>query len=422
MKSSRTWKTAISVAVTAMLCQTGSAWAQEEEISVLMFSLPVTRGIAELTDQFEEETGIKVNVEVVGQNVFENQVMLAFTGRTGDLDVVHVPAIQLQRWVAAGWLTPMTDKVNGSDNAAGFFPSALTTYDVAGENYGLPMFVETGLMAYRTDLIDTPPATWEETKNTAAEVHSDETAGIVMRTSPGQGFNMFVLPMITRAYGGKFFADFPGDMSAVVDSPENLQGLDLYTAMLTESGPSGVSNINYPEAVALMQAGGAAMFIDGTSNVVPTLDPETSSVADKIGLAPVPEGPAGRSPAIAVHGLGIPASSSKADAAYRFIEWATSEDVQAQIAINESYPDFTRPAVGEHQDVADKYAAINPDLIQLRSASLSDTIPNYRPLIPQWPEIGAAIGDNVNSALNGIITNAEALKNAQAEVQEILGQ
>ena len=398
------------------------AVSQEEEIDVMMFSLPVTRGIAELTDQFEEETGIAVNVEVVGQNVFENQVMLAFTGRTGDLDVVHVPAIQLQRWVAADWLAPITEQVSAMDDADGFFTSALSTYEVEGEQYGLPMFVETGLMAYRTDLIDTPPTTWEETKALAAEVHSDDVAGIVMRTSPGQGFNMFVLPMITRAYGGKFFADFPSDMTPVIDSPENLEGLNLYTEMLTSSGPAGISNINYPEAVAAMQAGDVAMFIDGTSNIVPTLDPEASREAAQIGLAPVPEGPVGRSPAIAVHGLGIPSSSSKQKAAARFIEWATSEEVQTQIAINEAFPDFTRPAVGENEEVAAKYAEINPDLIEMRTASLEQTIPHYRPLIVDWPEMGAAIGDNVNSALNGLKSNADALADAQAEVEGILGQ
>ncbi|MGV0819502.1 ABC transporter substrate-binding protein [Martelella sp. AMO21009] len=422
MKILHSFMSAALAAAMAGLCLTAPAFAQDEEINVMMFSLPVTRGIADLADEFEKETGIKVNVEVVGQSVFENQVMLAFTGRTGDLDVVHVPAIQLQRWVAAGWLTPMDDQIAQMEDVDGFFPSALSTYEVNGKTYALPMFVETGLMAYRKDLIDTPPKTWEETRKVAAEVNSDETAGIVMRTSPGQGFNMFVLPMITRAYGGKFFKDFPTDMTPVIDSPENLEGLDLYTSMLTESGPPGISNINYPEAVAAMQAGNVAIFIDGTSNIVPTLDPKASKVADKIGLAPVPEGPDGRSPAIAVHGLGIPAASKNAEAAAKFIDWATSEKVQEEIAIRESFPDFTRPAVGDDPEVAEKYAEISPDLIKLRADSLNATIPNYRPLIVEWPEIGAAIGDNVNSALNGIQSNADALKNAQTEVEAILNQ
>lgn len=415
------WKVSVSAAALAAITYAEPVQAQEDELNVLMLSLPVTRGIASLTDQFEKETGIKVNVEVVGQSVYENQITLAFTGQTGDLDVVHVPAIQLQRWVAADWLSPITQQVSASETAAGFFPSALSSYVVKDETYALPMFVETGMMAYRTDLIETPPTTWEEVRKTAAQVHSENVAGIVMRSAPGQGLNMFVFPMIMRAFGGKFFAD-SGDMTPVLDSPENIAALDLYTAMLKESGPAGIANMDYPEAVALMQAGGAAMFIDATSNVVPTVDPALSSVADKIALAPVPSGPAGRFPAIAVHGLGIPAASSNAEAAYRFIEWATSEEVQAQIAISEAYPDFTRPAVGERPEVAAKYAEIDPNLISLRAEALAEAIPDYRPLIPQWPAIGAAIGDNINSALNSIQSNAEAMENAQFEVEDILAQ
>jgi ABC-type glycerol-3-phosphate transport system substrate-binding protein len=190
--------------------------------------------------------------------------------------------------------------------------------------------------------------------------------------------------------------------------------------MMLESGPDGISNLNYPEAVAAMQAGQAAMFIDGTSNVAQTLDPEASRFPAETGLAPVPSGPAGRSPAIAVHGLGIPADSGNADAAFRFIEWATSAEVQTQIALNEAFPDFTREAVGEDPDVQEKYAQVHPDLIRLRSEALEETIPHYRPLIVQWPEIGAAIGDNVNSALNELKSNEQALSDAQAEVEDIL--
>ena len=411
---------ALSLAAVVTFGQAGLARAQDE-INVLMFSLPYSRGLSKLTDQFEKETGIKVNLEIVGQDVFENQTTLSFTGRTGDIDVVHVPAIQLQRWVAAGWLDPIDDQVRGMKDAEGFYKSTLDTYLVDGKYYGLPFFVEAGLMAYRTDLIDKAPETWDETRATAKKVKTDQVAGIVMRTSPGQGFNMFVLPMITRAYGGKFFKDYPTDMTPVVDSPENLAGLDLYTAMMTESGPLGISNLNYPEAIATMQAGNAAMYIDGTANISQTLDPKKSRVADKIGLAQVPKGPAGRSPAIAVHGLGIPADGRNKEAAFKFIEWATSEDVETQIAINDAFPDFTRKAVGENKEVQAKYAKINPDLIRLRSESLAETIPNYRPLIVQWPEIGAAIGDNVNAALNGQKSNKQALEDAQQEVEDILG-
>ena len=88
------------------------ATAQTEEINVVMFGMPYTNGLAKLADDFEAETGIKANIDVIGQDVFENRITLSFTGGTGDIDVVHTPVIQVQRWIQAGWLQPMTDLVS----------------------------------------------------------------------------------------------------------------------------------------------------------------------------------------------------------------------------------------------------------------------------------------------------------------------
>lgn len=76
--------------------------AQAEEVNVLMFGMPFTNGLRDLADEFEAETGIKANIDVVGQDVFESRITLSFTGGTGDIDVVHTPVIQVQRWIQAG--------------------------------------------------------------------------------------------------------------------------------------------------------------------------------------------------------------------------------------------------------------------------------------------------------------------------------
>ena len=51
---------------------------------------------------------------------------------------------------------------------------------------------------------------------------------------------------------------------------------------------------------------------------------------------------------------------------------------------------------------------------------LGDAIGHYRPLLPQWPQLGAAIGENINAAINGLMSNEEALAAAEVEMIEIL--
>ena len=120
--------------------------AMAQEINVLMFGMPFTNGLKELAGDFEAETGIKANIDVVGQDVFENRITLSFTGGTGDIDVVHTPVIQVQRWIEAGWLQTMTAAVAEMEGADDILAGPLGAYNVNGDQWALPFFAGVGLM------------------------------------------------------------------------------------------------------------------------------------------------------------------------------------------------------------------------------------------------------------------------------------
>lgn len=411
-----------------LACSTAlPTFALADELNVVLFSMPYTQGLAELEADFEAKTGHTVNIDVVGQDVFESRITLSFTGKTGDLDVVHTPVIQVQRWIEAGWLHPITANVDAMDTKDDILAGPLDAYLVNGERWALPFFAETGMMAYRTDLLaaagyDSAPETWAEMLEVGAALKANDQAAIAMRVAPGQGFNMFVYPMIMRAYGGTFFADYPADLTPNMNTPEGLEGLNVYSTLMNEYGPQGIGNFNFGEVAAAMQSGQVAMIVDGTSIVAQALDPEKSQFADQISIAAVPSGPNGRSPAIAVHGLGVPADAPNPEASFAFIEWATSEDVLTQIALSQSYPDFTRASVAQNADVIAKYEGIHPEFLNLKVQMLGDAIGHYRPLLPQWPQIGATVGENINAAVNGIMSNEEALAASDQDIADILAE
>jgi len=139
------------------------------------------------------------------------------------------------------------------------------------------------------------------------------------------------------------------------------------------------------------------------------------------GIALPPGGPAGRSPAIGVHGMGIPASAPNPEASAKFIEWAVSAETVSKIAMAQSFPDFTTASVAENPDVVAKYASIHPDFLNTRVEALGLAIGHYRPLIPEWPALGQAIGESVNAAINGLMTPEEALEQAEADMRDLLG-
>ena len=402
------------------------AFSQSDEINVVLFGMPYTRGLQAIADDFEAETGIKANIEVIGQDVFENRITLTFTGATGDIDVVHTPVIQVQRWVAANWLKAITEEVDAMPGKDDILAGPLDAYLIKGERWAVPFMAGTGLMTYRKDILDAAgldvPETWEDMMEVAAAVHNDETAAIAMRAVPGQGFNMFIFPMVMRAYGGKFFEDYVnGDLTPAINSPENLEALNIYIKLLNEYAPQGAGNFNFAEVNAAAQNGQIVFAVEGTGVVSQIVDPEKSKFANETGLALPPGGPAGRSPAIAVHGLGIPASAANPEAAAKFIEWAVSTDTVTKISLAEPFPDFTTGTVADNEEVIAKYASVHPDFLRLRVQALDLAIGHYRPLIPEWPAMGAAIGEHINAAINGLVSPEEALADAEQEMAEILG-
>ena len=399
--------------------------AQAEEINVVMFGMPYTNGLKELAGDFEAETGIKANIDVIGQDVFENRITLSFTGKTGDIDVVHTPVIQVQRWIQAGWLKPMTDLVS-EETTSDILAGPLGAYSVNGDQWALPFFAGVGLMSYREDLLKKAgadvPETWEEMLEVSAKIKTDDQAAIALRAVPGQGFNMFIFPMVMRAYGGTFFADYEGgDLTPAINSPENVEALKIYTKLINDYGPAGAGNFNFAEVNAAAKNGQIAFAVEGTGIISQIVDPDQSKFADVTGIALPPGGPAGRSPAIGVHGMGIPASAPNPEASAKFIEWAVSAETVAKISLAQSFPDFTTASVAENKEVVAKYAAIHPDFLTTRVKALDLAVGHYRPLIPEWPALGQAIGESVNAAINGLMSPEDALEQAEADMRDILG-
>ena len=67
----------------------------------------------------------------------------------------------------------------------------------------------------------------------------------------------------------------------------------MYAKLLQDAGPAGVGNYTWYEAVSDFQQGKAAMYIDASVFMSQIEDPAKSTVAGKVGYAPMPAGPKG---------------------------------------------------------------------------------------------------------------------------------
>jgi len=405
----------------------GSGGKTKATLNIVLFDNVNNRGIAKLAPEFEEKTGIKLKINVLGQDVAEKRMQLDFIGKTGDLDVAYMSFIMMQRWVQAGWVHPLDEFVAGANDIDmdDFAKAPIESLSIQDKLWALPSFAETGLLAYRSDIfeqkgITEAPNNWDEFKAVAEKIHSNETAAVALRAKRGQGLNMFIFPSMMWAFGGSYFKDYPNDMTPVLDREENVKALEYYAELVQKYSPSGAGNYSFAEVISAYQQGNAAMTVDGTSIITQLFDKNQSKFADKTRVALVPEGPGGRSPMIAVHGLAIPEASKNKEAAFEFIKWATSADIQKRIALDEYNLDFTRNSVAQDPQILEKYNFDNGNLLKLRTESLNIARADYRPLIPEWPEIGDLIAAQVNGTVNGGPNAKDSLAEANKQVSEVM--
>ena len=126
------------------------------------------------------------------------ELVLIYNDRQNDMDVdpVEIPgtrtefAGKLKALLNAGevfpdvllihdtWLVPLAEAryiqpLDGGlseEKKSGFFPCMMDAMVWNGETYGLPFWQDTPLLYYRSDLVATPPATWEQAEQEAADI------------------------------------------------------------------------------------------------------------------------------------------------------------------------------------------------------------------------------------------------------------
>ena len=193
---------------------------------------------------------------------------------------------------------------------------------------------------------------------------------------------------------------------------------------MKDAGPSGASSNGFNENLALFQQGKCGMWIDATVAASFVSNPKDSTVADKVGYALAPDTGLGkRGNWLWAWSLAIPAGTQKADAAQKFVSWATSKSYLELVASKEGWanvPPGTRSSLyanPEYQKAA-PFAKMTLDSIN----AADPTHPTVKPVpyvgvqfvaIPEFQGLGTTVGQLFSAALAGQMSVDDALKQAQ---------
>ncbi len=395
-----------------------------EEIRFLANKHPWTDAIEEYLPQFEEETGIKVNLEVLPEDQFRQKVLVELTTGAGTVDVfMSMPPQEGLKFHSAGWYEPLQGYIDNPNltspdyDAADFLAGVMGAETIGGDVIGIPIMMENEVLYYRKDLFEEkgiePPKTMEELEEVAAMLTDKENDfyGFVARGKGAAAVTQFSTFLYN--FGGEWLNE---NREPIINQPEAVEAFDLYGRLLREYGPPGSTNNHWYEASGILAQGKAAMYTDANSLFSVVENPESSTVVGNIGYAMMPEGPAGNHPYVSVWGISMASSSQNKEPSWYLMQWLTSKDI-VKNAQMKGVPGGRR-SVWEDPDGASAFPA---DWVETFVQSNEIAYPYDRPPVVAVSEVRDTIGKVIVTSIEGGDVQAAA-DAAAVEMADIMAR
>ena len=390
--------------------------AQATEIRVLLANHPYGDLLKTAIPEFEQATGIKVNVESLQESQLTTKLTTEFATRSSSADVFMTRPLQEGKmFYKNGWYEALSgydfsDLPKNAMNAATF----------GTKTYIVPLVTEWEVLYYRKDLLGKaglkPPTTFVALE-AAAKKLNDPANGIAGIASRGKGAAAVTqMSSFVYNYGGLYL----DKGVAVFDAKPAMDAVRFYGRMLANYGPQGSTSLSWENIMPLFQAGKVAMWTDASVFYGQIVDPAKSQIpAESVGIATFPAGPKTNTPYIVVSwGMAVAKQSKNKDAAMKFLTWATGKDLAKRGML--ANITMARSSVWSDPEIL---AKMNNDLVNTRAFAAKNGFPYDRPYMSAVGEARDRIGELIIASINSAGAAADLDKKAKemtAKVNELL--
>jgi multiple sugar transport system substrate-binding protein len=270
--------------------------------------------------------------------------------------------------------------------------------------YNTAMFEKAGLK--------TPPKTWDELLGYTRELTGGGQYGWVNNygTPEGIGGTANIFMAYLQQAGGTMWdaSGMPvfGD-DAGVQATQFL--VDLWDA---GTEPGSIAYVGIADTTNVFTAGKAAMMMNWPFMWKPASDPATSSISGSLASAVLPAGPAGTASIDGTDAWTLVKASKNPDAAASLIEFYLSPDVQKQQLLQTGWLPIRMSALADPEV---QKAAPNAGVVLEQASFPYDSF-----VTPDYIEVTAALGVEVQKAIRKEKTPAQAMKDATDQVTAIV--
>lgn len=349
-----------------------------------------------IAEAFEaEHPDINVNIEVADWNSYWEKLRVQVSGGTPP-DVFAMDAPLYPDWQSRGALLNLQPYLDAApDMLEGIYPITLEAYKTDEGMFGLPRDFQTIVLFYNKDMFDeagvdypTEDWTWDDFREAAAAltIDKDGNGSIDQWGAWAEVYDMEPLwGPVVWSHGGQIVDIDAGE--TLIDSAEARAGFEFIRSVWLDdkSMPTSEQLSQYGWDGLLSKV--AAMGFSGHWSV-----PEYAEAGLNLGVVPVPAGPAGRKTMVNSAGFVISANSRNPDAAWEFVQFATSEAGQAELArIGLAIP------IRESVATSDAYLGQEADIDHQVFVDALDYA-NVKPSFRGYEEWSGAVGDALSMA------------------------
>lgn len=413
--SGRTWILGIALASSLASCapRTDGAvtlrfWALGREGEV----------VKDLIPEFERRNpGLRVEVQQIPFLNAHEKLLTACVGHSTP-DLAQVGNTWIPELANLGAIAPLDERVrrSGVVAPADYFPGIWDTNVVEGSVHGIPWYVDTRLLFYRSDLLAAagfpePPRTWSQWLEAMRRVKARAGPGRFAILLP---IDEYEQPLILgRELGAGLLRD--GDRHGDFRSPAFRQAAGFYVGLYRGGLAPPWSNSQISNVYQQFAAGDYTFYITGPWNVGEFRRRLPPGMQDKWKTAPMPAPDNAHDwPGVSLAGgasLVLFRASHHPEEAWKLVEFLSEPAVQVRF----------HQLTGDLPPRASAWAA--PSLAgDPQSAAFRVQLQRVAPApkVPEWEEISIQIWQSLEPAIRGRETVDDALADLDHRVDLIL--
>lgn len=359
-----------------------------------------------LLKEFEAENpGVTVEVTPIPWDAAHNKYQTAIAGG-------QTPDIAQMGTTWMGDFSDAFDPAPAEFADAGFFAGSVKSSEVNGTSLGVPWYVDTRVVFYRTDLAEqagysTFPTNWDDFKAMAKAMQ--EKAGAqwgIQLLAGGTGSFQDFLPFGWSAGSELMDAD---NAAWTLDSTEWVDAMTYYQSYFTDGIANPAPTTGAGVAESMFIDGSAPMMISGPYNIGNLEKAGGAEFADKYAVATLPKDKSATS-FVGGSNLAVFKNSQNRDGAWKLAQWLSQPEVQAKWY--EATGDL--PAV---EDAWKDPALADDEKLAVFGEQLKDT--NSPPSVVTWTQVSAQGDTQLEQIVKTGKDPAQGMKDLQASAASI---